>query len=361
MAAEFKHQEIIYQIATLKHASKMVEFHNSYYGASRKPTDWLWEYKTHNPGKAVKAFAKDFNKVIATQGMLPIYMEIGTKTILSGKSESTLVLPAYRGTQIMQDLYAYAVGHCIELGMQFIWGFTPAVKAFKKYGFDSYPDIQHMVKIGNIGTLVRLKIKHRTPLWRRIASIGKLILKHFIFDKKLAINQCLEKDKYELRRGITDEIHLRSLFDRLKLQNRNAIFIKYDHEYLKWRVRAHPFIKYDEYQVYNGPDLKAFAIVALIGGILSISDLTSEDENATSYLLFTILEDFRNKAAEYRILVNTRDILNTGVLKQLYKFGFLAKGTWNLVVRDLTKGKNEEILDIHNWHINGLWTEGYSM
>jgi len=45
----------------------------------------------------------------------------------------------------------------------------------------------------------------------------------------------------------------------------------------------------------------------------------------------------------------------------LYKFKFSAGGAWNLVVRDLTKGKNKEIFDVRNWHINGLWTEGYSM
>ena len=128
----------------------MVDFHNSYYGTKRRPEDWLWEYITYNPDKAVAVFATDSGKIIATQGMLPIYLVIGKKTVLAGKSESTLLLPTYRGTQIMQNLYEYAVGHCINNGMQFIWGFTGALTAFKKFGFTTYPDIQMMTRPGNI-------------------------------------------------------------------------------------------------------------------------------------------------------------------------------------------------------------------
>jgi len=359
--SQSEQRNIEYQLANTLHASDMVNFHNSYYKTARKPEDWLWEYKTYKPEKAVISFAKDFDKIIATQGMLPIYMKIGAKTILSGKSESTLLLPAYRGTQLMQDLYEYAVENCIERGMQLIWGFTPAIKAFRKFGFESYPVVQTMVRPGNIWAGVRLRLKRKNPLWRRMGSLGKLIFTHFLLGKNKAINQFQKKDEYELRRGGADENCLKAFFDRVKSQHKNTIFIRYDQEYLKWRVREHPFIKYAEYQVYSRADLRAYAIVALVNGILSISDLTSEDEKATSLLLYTILKDFGKKAAEFNFLVNAQDILNQSVLKQLYKYGFSVKSTSNLVVRDLTKGNNEEIFDIRNWHINGLWTEGYSM
>ena len=293
--------------------------------------------------------------------MLPIYMKIGTKTILSGKSENTLLLPAYRGTQLMQDLYEYAVGNCIDRGMQFIWGFSHAIKVLKKLGFESYPDIQRMVRPGNIWAGVRLRLRYKSPLWRRMGSLGKLIFKHFLLGKNMAINQFQKRAEHELRRGVADENCLKALFNRLKSQHKNTIFIRYDQEYLKWRVREHPFIKYTEYQVYSRADLKAYAIVALVNGILSISDLTSEDENATSLLLYTILKDFGKKVAEFHFLANTQDPLNQGVLRQLYKYGFSARSASHLVVRDLTKGNNEEIFDIRNWHINGLWTEGYSI
>ena len=72
MISQSKKKNIKFQLGTSKQASDMVEFHNSYYGTARKPEDWLWEYKTYNPEKAVISFAKDFDKIIATQGMLSI-------------------------------------------------------------------------------------------------------------------------------------------------------------------------------------------------------------------------------------------------------------------------------------------------
>lgn len=350
-----------FQSATLKEASELVELHNSYYGTARKTEDWLWEYQTYEPGKSVFSFAKDLNKIIATQGMLPIYTEVGPKIILSGKSESTLVLPAYRGSQIMRNLYEYSARICLEHGMQFLWGFTPAIKAFKNFGFESYPNIQKLVRPGNILAGIKLKLKQNFSWWRRFVSIGELFVRHFSLGRNAAFSQFHENSEYKLKKGITDEICLKKLFDRLKLQNPNAIFIRYDNKYLKWRVREHPFIKYFEYQVYLHADLKAYAIVTLFKGITSISDLTSEDENATSFLLHKIIEDFSKKTAEFQFLINTQDILSLGVLRQLSGYGFSVGSSVNLVVRDLTKGDNKEIFDIRNWHINGLWTEGYSM
>jgi len=359
--SESQKNNISFQLATSEHAFDAVLFHNSYYGTARSPKDWLWEYKTYKPDKSVFVFAKHAGKIIATQGMLPICVQCGQETIFCGKSESTLLLSEYRGTLLMQNLYEYAVGYCIEGGMRFIWGFTPAVKAFNKFGFVSYKGVRTMVRRGNIWAGIRLKLRNKSPMWRRIAATGKLILKHYLSRNNVATNVFHGASNYELRRGITDETCLKALFSRLKLQNNSLIYIRYDQEYFKWRVRENPSIQYTEYQVYNGNELKAFAIVALVRGILSISDLTSEDENAAALLLQTILHDFSKIAAEYHILINTQDILNQGVLKQLYKFKFSAGGTWNLVVRDLTKGKNKEIFDVRNWHINGLWTEGYSM
>lgn len=361
MSVELRRQNITYNLATSKNASDMVSFHNSYYGTVRKTNDWLWEYRTYDKNKSVFAFATDNGKIIATQGMLPINIMIGSKTVLSGKSESTLLLPLYRGKRVMEQLYDYAANNCIANGMQFIWGFTPAVNAFKKYGFNSHQGIQCMVKRGNIWTAMRLISSRQLPIWRRVSAIGKFFIKYCLSENKLNHKPFHGTAKYELRRGIVDQTCLKAFFDRLNLRNRNAIFIRYDEEYLKWRVREHPFIKYVEYQVYGGNDLKAFAIVALIDGILSISDLTSEDDDATSILLYTIIEDYYKKAMEFCLLVNTQDTLNQGVLKQLPKFGFSARDPWNLIVRDLTNGDIKETVDIRNWHISGLWTEGYSM
>ncbi len=168
MTPELEQPKVEFGLATSRDALDLVNFHNSYYGTRRKPEHWLWEYETYEPEKAVFVFAKDNGKLIATQGMIPIYMEVGTECVLSGKSENTLLLPPYRGTTTMRSLYEYAVENCVDCGMQFIWGFTGAVKAFEKFGFTNYPDIQMMVRPGNIWVDIVSRIKTKTPLYRRI-------------------------------------------------------------------------------------------------------------------------------------------------------------------------------------------------
>lgn len=361
MISQPEQRRIGFQLATNGHALDMVVFHNTYYGTKRRPEHWLWEYRIYNPDKVVFTFAKNFDKIIATQAMIPLYMEVGAKSVLSGKSENTLMLPAYRGTHVMQNLYEYAVKNCIDHGMQFIWGFTNAVKAFKKFGFTSYSGIQMMTRPGNIWVGIRLRLKRESPFWRQIGSIGKYILRYFFIRKRRHIPQLHKKTEYEIKKGICDEFCLKELYKRLKLQHKNIISIKYDQKYLRWRVREHPFIKYDEYQVYCGTNLRAYAIVGLVEGIVSISDLTSEDRYATSLMLHTILKNYDKKAGEFRFLGNTKDFLAQDTFKQLRQFGFSVSGNLNFVLKDLTKGNNEQIFDIRNWHINGLWTEGYSM
>lgn len=361
MNSYINEQHFQYQLVTSKQASNIVQFHNSYYGTARRPIDWLWEYKTYKPTKSVFVSAKVNEKIVATQGMLPIYIQIRGKLILSGKSENTLLLPEYRGTGVMKKLYEFAVENCIANEMQFLWGFTTAVKAFESYGFQSFEGVQLLARRGDFWIILKTILNNGSPLRRRVVQIGKLILKISLSLQNVTLNQFNCTTEYELRRELTYEDDLKDLFDRLALKNKNAIFIKYDKEYLKWRVREHPFIKYIEYQVYSSNSLKAFAIVSLSNNILSISDLTSEDNNATGLLLNTILKDFNKKAIEFRILINTQDILNQDVLRQLFKFGFSAGNKWNFIVRNLIKDNNDDIFNIHNWHINGLWTEGYAM
>ena len=129
----------------------------------------------------------------------------------------------------------------------------------------------------------------------------------------------------------------------------------------KLRVWEHPFIEYDEYHVYQNKKLRAYAFVALFRGVASISDLTSEDPYATSLLLYTIIKDYAKKVGRFLFMGNSDDFLARNVFDQLRQFGFSLISTDNFHFRDLTGSDIKQIFEMGNWHINGLWTEGYSM
>ena len=164
---------------------------------------------------------------------------------------------------------------------------------------------------------------------------------------------------YEVKKGRIPDADLRGLCERVKSKNENAICIRYDQKFLSWRVREHPFLKYDEYQVFKAAKLRAYAFVTLFESVASISDLLSEDSYATSLLLSTIVKDYARKAQRFRFIGNPKDSLAQDLFDQLRQFGFSVATNLVLSVRHKTGGKYEQIFDIRNWHVNGLWTEGY--
>jgi GNAT superfamily N-acetyltransferase len=358
MILEAQQQEIEFQLATPEDAVDMVTFHNSYYGENRKPEFWLWEYQKYEPGKAVFAFAKDHDKIIATQAMAPIYMAIGSDCVLAGRIENTLILPQYRGTGVMKNLWEYAERNSIDRGMQFVWGFSDAVKAYENFGCTCYPDIKVLFRPGNIWLGLLTRLQSEAPLWRRIGSAVIFLLRSVFVINIRTIPKIREEEGYEIRKGRIDDQHLIEFYERVKSKYKSVICIKYDQKYLSWRVREHPFFKYDEYQVYQGTILRAYAFVVLSDRTAHISDLLSDDSYATSLLLHTILKDYAKKVGQFRFLGNPKDILAQDSFNQLHQFGFRGYN-WNLILEDLAGGKYQQIFDMRNWHITGLWTEGY--
>ena len=367
-SSELEQREIEFGLATSRDALDMVDFHNSHYGTRRRSEDWLWEYQTYEPAKAVFTFAKDGGKLIATKANMPVHMKVGTECVLSGRGENVLMLPSYRGTALLPSLDEYLVKNSIDRGMQFLWGLGPIPKVAQKLGFTCYPDIEVWLRPGNIWADIvsRLRTKRygtKTRLWRRIGSVGKLIARSFLMRNRRTIPQIRKQAGYEIKKGEIDERCLRELLERLKSEHDNIISLAYDQKYLGWRVREHPFLKYDEYQAYQGGKLRACAFVVLFQGFASISEFLSEDRYSTSLLLHTILEDYAKKAGRFRFLANPRDPLAQDVFDQLRQFGFSVdektSESWNFVVKDLTDGKYKQILDIRNWHVSGLFTEGF--
>lgn len=106
-------------------------------GSSMSPTMLEWEYFDRDlarEGILVGAF--DGDTMIGTQGYIPYPGWWKDQAILTCKSESTLLLPAYRGRKLFDRMYALGFDLCRQAGIDCIWGFTSAEKPFAKLGFD---------------------------------------------------------------------------------------------------------------------------------------------------------------------------------------------------------------------------------
>jgi len=359
-----KDQNLRFELAVSKDALEMVNFHNRYYDAARTAEQWLWEWQTHAPERSVIASLRNQNQLIATFGVIPLYMNFSGKNVWVGKTESMLLLPEYRGRGIATRLYKYVESQCVGREFQFIWGFTYEKEAkivFRMLGYTFFPTIATATCPANIMIEAKSRLKMKANLWIRIGSAAKLVATSLFVNR--GISKYQKQPGYEIKeKSKCNEDDIQGLYERLQNKHRNTTFIKLDAKYLKWRVREHPFLKYDEYQVYQNGQMRAYAFVTIFDGTASISDLTSEDDHATCLLLSTIIKRYRGKAGHFAYLCNPKDTIAQDTLAQFYKLGFTLKPhPMELLYKDLRADKNGQDFEVQSWHITGFWTEGYSM
>jgi GNAT superfamily N-acetyltransferase len=365
MIPKDKDQDLHFGLAASEDAVEMVDFQNKHHGTKRNPEHWFWEWQTNIPDKSVLATMRRNRELIATFGVIPLVMSIDGRNILAGKTESMLLIPEYRGHGIATKIYKYVESECLKKGFQLIWGFTYEREAkivFRMLGYTFAPTLAVAGRPGSLQLELISRMNTRAPLWIRLGSAGKLVAAAALFRRRRGIPKITEQPGYELKEDKCNEVDLQSLYERLQSKNKYLISIKLDAKYLSWRVRENPFLKYDEYQVYQDGQMRAYAFVTLVDGKATISDLTSEDNYATCLLLDVIIKRYQKRAGRFTFMCNPKDYLAQDTLAQLQKYGFkLNSNPMELLYKDLTRSKDGQDLGIQNWHICGLWTEGFSM
>lgn len=81
-------------------------FYNRIYGKNRTKEQFIWEFNSSPAGKALYIIAEHGTKIVGTQCAIPYYVINGkNETILSAKSEDTLVDPEYRGLYLTKCIF----------------------------------------------------------------------------------------------------------------------------------------------------------------------------------------------------------------------------------------------------------------
>lgn len=351
------------RLATAKDYPDIIDFRNRHYETKRKPEHGIWEYATYEPDKTVFLLAHDTDGIVGTAATIPIYMQVGAESSLSGKVEQLFIVPRYRGSALFMSSYRQLLKISAIRGMKLLWILTPLKGLPNRMGARSFEDIQVLTRPGNMWVDIVSRLQWDTTIWGRIGSAGKAILKDAFMRNSRTVPYIHKQAGYEIKKELCNVDDIRRLYERLKSKHENVISIRYDQKYLDWRVRRHPSLKYEEYQVQQGGELRAYAFVTLSKGVAHISDVLSEDKYATSLLLHTILADYIGKAGRFQLMGNLKDVLAQDLFEQLNHFGFsVDKKTsklWNFGVIDLTGKAEKHFYDIGKWHVTGLWTEGF--
>lgn len=96
-----------------------------------------WEFydpALPQPGFVLGAF--DGDELVGTQAFIPFSARYRGEHVLSAKSELTLLDPRYRGQGIFGHLYELGFALCEQRAIECVWGFTSALKPFRRVGFE---------------------------------------------------------------------------------------------------------------------------------------------------------------------------------------------------------------------------------
>lgn len=127
--------EINYRLATEEDIDSLLEIYNRLYQTNRSEDEFRWEFRDCPHGEGFHVIAESNGKVVGMQAIIPLRFRNEKGEVLTGKSEDTLVDPSQRGKGIFEGMYQLVFSECRKRGIQFIWGYTKAIKPFKRIGF----------------------------------------------------------------------------------------------------------------------------------------------------------------------------------------------------------------------------------
>lgn len=348
----------------------IIKLHNSHHCDFRTVNDFKWEYITYSNKKYVFYVIEKNDQIIGMQGMIPIKVNINGTMYLTGKTENSLVeeIPSVRGVLFLR-LYYHAMNMCKEVGMKFVWGITGKSDIWEKgLKFKVFQRVLYdTIFIFNVRRVISEIMNKK---WILPKKFGMILICYIIrlwstFRKIItSISINLSYDEYELRMELYSPNDILNLYTGLRTKYPNLIHLEQNINYLKWRVYNNPIIDYVTFFIYgkDKKELKAYCFLAKSkSNIYYLSDFTFQETSA-GHILINYILDYCNKEKIGSVLYygNKSNELINNTFSLLKKYGFIMKRNNSpFVVKDIGFENKSILYDSKNWHINGLWSEGY--
>jgi N-acetylglutamate synthase-like GNAT family acetyltransferase len=253
---------VTYRLASEKDYKQINNFNNRIYNSNRTLEQFYWEFHNCPYGESIYVIAEDKGKIVGTNCVIPIDLITSDKIIIkSGKSEDTLVDPAYRGQKIFYKIYDFLFEQCKEKGIQVIWGFTSAKKPFKKIGFEIPFDHQQSLMVNNI--------------WQSYKYLSSLNSNNKFIDKlKIFGLSCLSKikstgkykgklDGYTIKTGVNIIDGVDVIIESNLSTVKSSFAILQNSEFQEWRIYQNPnYYKIHTFGFFDSSD-KLIALIVL--------------------------------------------------------------------------------------------------
>lgn len=199
---------------------------------------WLFEKNIYNPkGYYLFHVAKDGDKVVASDCLMPVPLSIKGNKYLAAWSIKTMTHPDYQRQGIFRAMTEFNITRARELGIDIILGFANAnsFPGYKKFGWEVLWERRAIIRPLDI----RQSLRRKAPL-SPFAEVGNKLFR--MLDKGRLARLAAQAQKYET------EIHSSApeTCDKLwaKMQAGFAIAIERDQKYIEWRYNQRPNQEY---------------------------------------------------------------------------------------------------------------------
>tara|TARA_B110000971_G_C19965676_1_gene480108 strand:- start:60 stop:1046 length:987 start_codon:yes stop_codon:yes gene_type:complete len=291
--------------------------------------EFHWEFHNGSFGKSIYVIAEFEGKIVGTNCVIPInIVDKNGNVFKTGKSEDTLVDPDFRGKKIFVNIYDYLIEVCREEGILVIWGFSSAIKAFKKIKFSIPFSGKKSLVVNNIPAAYNvLKGNKQLSFEDKVRTLGMCVLG---YSKRMLKGKGeIGKEYKVITTPILDE-RIEKLIQRNLGTSNSQFAIQQDSTFQSWRIYDNPnYYKVHSYAIIDKND-------NLLGYILLNShknksaficqatfDFTVlSDKQIIGFLKYIINDMFKQGVVLIRDFVFDTNDLNMRELKILDQVGF---------------------------------------
>lgn len=340
-----------------------VTFINTYRGNLTSLEAFRWQF-SHIPEQiVVTAIMEEEEKIIGSQSMMPIEIHTPKEKLISAKSENTYLDPSLRGKRMFAKIFAYAWDLCQQKNIHVVWGFTPALKAFARVGFEVYENCL-------ISSLLYTKV----PPLRKILADKKgpsvlvgMLNYFFILFTVFYLNLILFFNRFSAKKQLTvlneekNEEDMDNLYAKISEQYPSIVYIKHSKEYLAWRLDQNPNMEFTRKYFYSGEKLIGYCFYYMFKGTASISSLAYLDENHLKPLIYSLINSLqKDKIPSLIFHGNYENEINKQVFHLLKGLNFRkVNKVGQHFIYMFSDQSTMNVPRQEDWFINNLWTEGY--
>lgn len=308
---------VTYRLANVNDIDAINALYNRVYKRNRTKEEFNWEFNSAPAGKAIYVIALDNEKVVGTQCAIPYFLITGKgEQILSAKSEDTLVDPAYRGKNIFEKMYALLFEESKKANIRLIWGFTYAIKPFKKLGFS----IPFQSCLGILVLKPHAAYSYLSGLNPKNNLVSKFKILGLSY--KSHLDFCLLKKPKSTLKSTNEHVALNSASLNY-LSDTNYTGLLLDESFLNYRLYNNPYSKnYFQFNLFDKESLVFSAFYTINHKVGYILHLHFNSENCANFIKQLIFETDLKNCHTIRFWGFTHNEISENEINHLKQSGF---------------------------------------